>query len=102
MSSVPIQIVTYMDRKPTDALLHLDLAPSVLAEVEKDWGPLRLGASRQIHQSGRTDEVPRHWHWDQEFHGGSNHLAPDHLWEQDRGTQGATTFPRRLDIPSPA
>jgi hypothetical protein len=64
VSSVPIQILTYKGREPTDALLHVDLTPSVLVEVEKDWGPLRRGASRQIYQAGRTNEVPRHWHWD--------------------------------------
>jgi hypothetical protein len=64
MSSVPIQILTYIDRKPTDALLLTDLAPSVLVEVEKEWGPLRRGAARKIYQAGRIQEVPRHFHWD--------------------------------------
>ena len=43
MSSIPIQILTYKDRQLTDALLLEDLAPSALAEVEKEWGPLRRG-----------------------------------------------------------
>src|SRR5262249_5643388 len=64
MSAIPIQILTYKERKPTDAVLHTDLAPSVLVEVEKEWGPFRRGAARKLLQAGRTQEVPSHWHWD--------------------------------------
>ena len=64
MSSDPIHILTYKDRKPTDALLLSDLAPSALAEVEKEWGPLRREAARKIYQAGKIQEVPGHWHWD--------------------------------------
>jgi hypothetical protein len=54
MSAVPIQILTYKDRKPADAVLHADLAPSVLVEVEKEWGPFRRGAARKLLQAGRA------------------------------------------------
>ena len=27
-------------------------------------GAVAGGASRKIFQAGRTQEVPRHWHWD--------------------------------------
>ena len=64
MSAFPIEILTYKDRTPTAALLRTDLPQSALAEVEKDWGPLRFEASRKIYQAGRPVEVPRHWHWD--------------------------------------
>jgi hypothetical protein len=64
MSAIPIQILTYTDRKPTDALLQTDLAASALVEVEKEWGPFRRNAARKLLQAGRIQEVPRHWHWD--------------------------------------
>jgi hypothetical protein len=66
MSDIPIEILTYKDRKPTAAVLRTDLKPSVLVEVEKEWRPLRIGASRKIYQAGRRGDVPRHWHWDWE------------------------------------
>ena len=64
MSASPIQILSYEDRKPTDALLHTDLAPAALIEAEKEWGPLRRDAARKLLQAGRSQEVPLHWHWD--------------------------------------
>lgn len=64
MSAVHIQILTYNGRTPTNALLQTDLAPSVLVEVEKEWGPFRRQAARNLHREGRTHDVPRHWHWD--------------------------------------
>src|SRR5512135_2332295 len=51
---------------------------------------------------GRPPSLGTGGDYPQEFHGGSNYSAPDHLWERNRGTPGVTTSPRRLDIPSAA
>lgn len=65
MSTSPIQIVRYGTRTATDALLHSDLSPGALAEVEQTWGPIRRAAARRLVESGTPPEhVPRHWHWD--------------------------------------
>jgi hypothetical protein len=64
MSATPVQIVRYQDRTLADAVLHTDLAPTVLIEVEKEWGPIRREAARKLHGAGRIKEVPQHFLWD--------------------------------------
>lgn len=65
MSEIPIQLVRYDTRIPTDALLHADLSPRVLVEIEREWGPFRRGAARQLVRAGLpAQQIPSHWHWD--------------------------------------
>lgn len=64
MSAIPIQIVRYQDRTPTDAVLRTGLLPKDLIETEKEWGPIRFNAALKLKQAGRDAEIPRHWHWD--------------------------------------
>lgn len=64
MSTTPVQIVRRQDKELVDALLHTELAPSVLVEAEKEWGPIRLDAARKLHRAGRIKEIPQHFLWD--------------------------------------
>lgn len=64
MSATPIQIFRRQDRALVDAVLHTELAPTVLVEVEKEWGPIRLEAARKLHRAGRIKEIPQHFLWD--------------------------------------
>lgn len=64
MSTTPIKIYRRQDKTLVDALLHDELAPKVLVDVEKEWGPIRLAAARKLCTAGRTTEIPQHYHWD--------------------------------------
>lgn len=66
MSSVPIQIVRRQDKELVDATLHTELAPTVLVDAEKEWGPIRREAARKLQRAGKLNEVPQHFHWDWE------------------------------------
>lgn len=64
MSTVPVQIFNRQDRALVDAILHTELLPTVLAEAEKEWGPIRLKAAQKLLDTGRKGEIPQHYHWD--------------------------------------
>jgi hypothetical protein len=64
MSAAPIQIVRRPDGASVDAVLHTELAPKVLVDIEKEWGPIRLEAARKLHRAGRFKEIPQHFLWD--------------------------------------
>lgn len=64
MSTIPIQIVRRQDKVLVDAVLHTELQPKVLIDVEKEWGPIRLEAARKLYRAGRIKEVPQHFLWD--------------------------------------
>jgi hypothetical protein len=64
MSTVPVQIIRRQDRAVLDAVLHTELAPSVLFDTEKEWGPIRREAARNLHTARRMAEIPQHFHWD--------------------------------------
>jgi len=64
MSTTPIQIFRRQDRTLVDAVLHTKLAPTVLVEVEKEWGPIRLAAAQKLYDAGRIKEIPQHCRWD--------------------------------------
>jgi len=64
MSTIPVQILRRQDRAWVDAVLHIELLPTVLVEAEKEWGPIRLDAARKLLHAGRDGEIPQHFHWD--------------------------------------
>jgi hypothetical protein len=64
MSTTPVQIIRRSDKSLLDAILHTELAPSVLIDTEKEWGPLRWAAARELYTQGRVSEIPQHYHWD--------------------------------------
>jgi hypothetical protein len=66
MSAVRVQIVRRQDKALLDAVLHTDLAPSVLIDTEQEWGPIRLKAARNLYKAGKTEEIPQHWGWNWE------------------------------------
>jgi hypothetical protein len=64
MSTLPIQIYRRQDKTLVDATLHTELLPAVLLDAEKEWGPIRRNAAQKLHNAGRTNEIPEHYHWD--------------------------------------
>lgn len=64
MTTSPIQIYSRAEKALVDAVLHTDLLPNALVDVEKDWGPIRLDAARKLYSAGRTNEIPQHYLWD--------------------------------------
>ncbi len=66
MSTTPVRIVRRQDKAVLDAVLHTELAPRVLIDTEKEWGPIRREAARKLLTAGRITEIPQHFHWDWE------------------------------------
>jgi hypothetical protein len=64
MTATPVQIVRRHDKGLVDAVLHTELAPKMLVDTEKEWGPIRREAARKLQSAGRFLEIPQHWHWD--------------------------------------
>ena len=62
--SVPTHIFRRQDSALASANLHTDLTPNVLVEIEKEWGPVRLAAARNLQRAGRMKEIPQHFLWD--------------------------------------
>ena len=52
MSITPIRIYQRQDKTLVDAILHSELKPNVLVDVEKEWGPIRLAAARKHNDRG--------------------------------------------------
>lgn len=66
MSTSSIQIVRRQDKALVEAILHTELAPKVPADTEKEWGPIRRQAARNLQRAGRFKDVPQHFLWDWE------------------------------------
>lgn len=64
MSTIPVQIIRRQDRTLVDAILHTDLLPTVLVKAEKEWGPIRLEVFERLHNEGKYEAIPQHFHWD--------------------------------------
>lgn len=64
MNTVPIRIYRHRDKTVVEADLHTDLAPSILSDAEKEWGPIRISTARELQRQGRTSEIPQHFGWD--------------------------------------
>ncbi len=64
MSTIPIKIYQRLDKSVIDAVLHTELAPSVLIDVEREWRPIRLATARELYSQGRSGEIPQHFQWD--------------------------------------
>jgi len=64
MSTIPVQIFCRQNRVLVEAFLHTELAPSVLFDTEKEWGPIRRAAARKLNTARKTAEIPQHFHWD--------------------------------------
>src|SRR4051812_46104564 len=87
---------------------HLDVASVIRKLLDKDVCSFEC---HEILARKRPQLVPFHsdefrkvlpeefTRQNQEFHGVSNHLATNHLWNRKRGTQVVTPFPRGLDFP---
>jgi hypothetical protein len=46
--------------------LETALAPKVLVDTEKEWGPIRREAARKLYRAGKIKEIPQHFGWDWE------------------------------------
>ncbi len=65
MSTVPVEIFHCETAQYVEATLHVSVAPSVLVDTERKWGPFRLAAMDRLVASGYPQEHwPLHWHWD--------------------------------------
>jgi hypothetical protein len=65
MSTTTVQIIRPHTKEFVDAELHTDVSASLLAETEKQWGPIRKDLTRKLVAGGHPPAlIPRHWHWD--------------------------------------
>lgn len=64
MSTTPVQIFRRQDGTKVDAVLHTEMKPSDLIDIEKEWAPHRMAAARKHARVSGVAKIPQHYLWD--------------------------------------